>query len=322
MVLAPMYDVTDVAFRQMFARYGKPGVLVTEFASAAGLAHPLGSTKLAHLLAYDENERPIVAQLFGADPAAMRAAAALVARAGFDGIDINMGCPEKNVQKQGAGAALIRTPDLAVAIVDAARAGVADASCDIPVSVKTRIGYNHEEIDTWIAAILAARPAALTVHLRTKKEMSDVPAHWDLMPRVVALRDAISPTTVLIGNGDVASVAEADEKAARYGCDGVMVGRGAFGNPWFFDRAAGGVPPSVGAHLAALAEHIRLFDARLSTYKNFDVMKRHFKAYVHGWDGAHALRAALMDTHTAAAALAVLAPILEKWTIDKKHGIE
>ncbi len=299
-VLAPMYDVTDIAFRQMFVRYGKPDVMYTEFTSAEGIIHPEGVQHIAHLLRRETNESPLVAHLFSASPDAMRAAARHVAMQGFDGIDINMGCPVKNIQKQGCGAAMMRDPDNAVAVVHAARAGIADAGCTLPVSVKTRIGYMHgDEWHPWLTRLMVdARPDALAVHLRTKREMSDVPAHWELMPAIAALRAQLAPTMVLIGNGDVTSMNDGDAKARATGCDGIMVGRGVFGNPWFFNRHCGGHAPSHTAQLRALMEHIDLYEHYFDGVKNFAIMKRHFKAYVHGFDGASAVRAALMDAHT------------------------
>ncbi len=307
--LAPMYDVTDVAFRQMFVRYGKPDVMYTEFTSAEGITHAQGAQNIAHLLWREDNESPLVAHLFSANPAAMRAAARVAAEKGFDGIDINMGCPVKNIQKQGCGAAMILNPDNAVAVVRAARAGVADAGAHIPVSVKTRIGYTRtDEWEAWLGRLLRdARPDALAVHLRTKKEMSDVPAHWELMPQIVALRDDIAPRTVIIGNGDVESVAQGAERACASGCDGIMVGRGVFGNPWFFNAATGGAAPTTTARLRALDEHIALYARYFTGVKNFEIMRRHFSAYVRGFAGASVLRAQLMAAPDAAAARAVLA---------------
>ncbi len=299
-VLAPMYDVTDIAFRQMFVRYGKPDVMYTEFTSAEGITHPEGAQHIGHLLRREANESPLLAHLFSASPAAMRTAARHAAAQGFDGVDINMGCPVKNIQKQGCGAAMICDPDNAVAVVHAARAGIADAGRALPVSVKTRIGYTQiDEWQPWLTRLMAdARPDALAVHLRTKKEMSDVPAHWELMPAIAALRTQLAPTMALIGNGDIVSMDDADVKARATGCDGVMVGRGVFGNPWFFNRHYGGRAPSHVAQLRALIEHIDLYERYFAGVKNFEIMKRHFKAYVHGFDGASALRAALMDTYT------------------------
>jgi tRNA-dihydrouridine synthase len=310
-VMAPMEDVTDAAFRRMFAKYGKPDVTWTEFTSADGLvlAPEKGQKALRAKLLYTEAERPIVAQLFSSVPERMEKAARLCAELGFDGVDINMGCPDRSVEKGGAGAALIKTPTLARELIAAARRGAcscASLTCTstkcIPVSVKTRIGYNHDEIDTWIPNMLSMKPAALTVHLRTRKEMSDVPAHWDLMPRISALRTELAPETRLIGNGDVQSIADAREKVAAAGCDGAMLGRAIFGNPWLF----AGRTPTSHERIAALIEHIQLFDELLGGTVNFATMKKHFKAYIHGWDHAKDLRVALMETSDAAGAIAAL----------------
>lgn len=290
-VIAPMANVTDVAFRSMFAKYGKPDVMWTEFVSADGLCSP-GKKMLLRDLAFDEKvERPIVAQLFTGHPDKMFEAAKLVERLGFDGLDINMGCPDKAVEKQGSGAGHIKDPENALEVIRAAKRGAPS----IPISVKTRIGYNKVEIDKWLPVILKEGVAALTVHLRTRKEMSDVPAHWDLMPQIVALRNEISPETVLIGNGDVLSMEDAREKIRVSGCDGVMIGRGIFGNPWFF---SGKLVADIEPHerLRVMLEHARAFDSLLGDVKNFAIMKKHFKAYVSGWDGAKELRVKLMES--------------------------
>jgi len=306
-----MADVTDPAYRALIARSGKPDVTWTEFVSADGLRHtreprPDGSliygsdaeNPLMRDLQFTEGERPIVAQFFSSEPESMAYAAELAARLGFDGVDINMGCPDRAIEKQGAGAAMIKTPQVAVSIVEAAKAGAARGrEGGLPVSVKTRIGYNHESLDEWLPAILAAKPAALTVHLRTRKEMSLVPAHWDLMPRIAALRDAHAPGIPVIGNGDVRDLAEAREKAARYGADGVMIGRGIFGNPWVF----GGRAPedaSIAEKAQALAALAREFEA-LRPKKSFHILKKHVKAFITGFDGAAELRALLMQTESA-----------------------
>lgn len=303
-VMAPMEDVTDAAFRRMFARYGKPDVTWTEFTSADGLvlAPEKGQHALRAKLIYTQEERPIVAQLFSAVPERMEKAAALCAKLGFDGIDINMGCPDRAVEKGGAGAALIKKPALARELIRAAKRGAESAGRQMPVSVKTRIGYLHDEIDTWIPELLAEHPAALTVHLRTRKELSEVPAQWDKLPRIVALRDTLSPETRVIGNGDVRSRADALEKIAASGADGAMIGRGIFGNPWAFTDHV----PTPEERVRALAEHIQLFDELLGEVSNFATMKKHFKAYIHGWDHAKDLRVHLMDTSSAAEAHTVL----------------
>jgi nifR3 family TIM-barrel protein len=310
-VMAPMEDVTDAAFRRMFAKYGKPDVTWTEFTSADGLvlAPEKGQKALRAKLMYTEAERPIVAQLFSAVPERMEKAARICAELGFDGIDINMGCPDKSVEKGGAGAALIKSPALAREIIAAAKRGAcscASLTCTstecLPVSVKTRIGYTVNEIDTWIPNILSMHPAALTVHLRTRKEMSEVPAHWEHMPRIAKLRAELATETRLIGNGDVLSIADAREKVAAAGCDGAMLGRAIFGNPWLFSEKI----PTPQERVAALIEHIGLFDELLGETVNFATMKKHFKAYINGWDHAKNLRVQLMETEDAAGAVATL----------------
>lgn len=316
-VLAPMANVTDSVFRKLFAKYGKPDVTWTEFVSADGLMS-LGRKKLLHNLDYTEKERPIVAQLFTGHKNEMKGASRLVAELGFDGVDINMGCPDKAVEKQGGGASLIKSPQLAIEILNSTREGVSEAyykkgkkkypKVVIPVSVKTRIGYNKIDLD-WIRLLLEQKLPVLTVHLRTRKEMSDVPAHWEIMPDIVKMRDEISPETKIIGNGDVVSMADGKEKIEKYGCDGVMIGRGIFGKPWFFADTAGvndaGVNTADERHmqpefrLKVMVEHAKAFEKAFKNIKSFDVMKKHFKAYVSGWDGAKELRVELMGTKSA-----------------------
>lgn len=294
-VLAPMADVTDFAFRQMFARYGKPDVTFTEFVSADGLANDKGREVLIKELRFLDNERPIVAQIFGANPENIRQAAGIIARLGFDGVDINMGCPDKAVLGQGAGAALIKNPRLAREIIRAAKEGAPD----IPVSVKTRIGFNQIETEKWIGELCQERPAALTVHGRTKKEMSEVDAHWDEIAKAAAI--AQSRGIVFIGNGDVQSVADGTQKAARYQTDGIMVGRGVFGNPWFFSSKVRREDLTLAERFGVMLEHARFFEQELSqkNVKGFHVLKKHFKAYVSGFDGARELRTKLMESANA-----------------------
>lgn len=284
--LAPMADVTDAAFRRMFAKYGKPDVLWTEFVSADGLCSP-GREALLCDLAYTEAERPIVAQIFGSKPANIENAAAVVRALGFDGLDINMGCPDKSIEKQGAGAAMIQDIGLAEEVIAAAKAGAGG----LPVSVKTRVGRNKVEIDTWIPALLKTGLAALTVHARTRKEMSKVPANWDHIARVVGLRDHIAPGTLIIGNGDVLTPEGGRARAKETGCDGIMIGRGAFGAPWLF---SGKEPATLAERFRIMLEHTRMFEELLGGIKSFAIMKKHYKAYIHGWEGAKELRMELM----------------------------
>lgn len=307
--MAPMADVTDAAFRRLFAKYGKPDVTWTEFVSADGLCHPEGRKAMLVDLGYTEGERPIVAQVFTAHPDKMREAARIITELGFDGIDINMGCPDKNVMKQGAGAKLIRDPVLAQELIIAAREGTAGK---IPVSVKTRIGFNTNELETWLPALLVAKPAVITVHARTKKEMSLVPARWEHVARAVEI--ARGSGTLIIGNGDVKSLAEARARVMETGCDGVMIGRGLFGNPWFFDATQ--KPVSVEEKLRVMVEHTELYETLFRDVKSFEIMKKHYKAYAYGFDGARELRLALMQCHSAQEVREVIGGFLDGRSVD------
>lgn len=293
-VLAPMANVTDAAFRSIIAKYGKPDVMWTEFVSVDGLLSP-GREKLMIDLKYSEAERPIVAQIFGAVPENFEKVARMLVELGFDGIDINMGCPVREVIKQSACADLIRNPTLAAEIVAATKQGAESASRRIPVSVKTRIGFGKIEIDTWIPKLLETNPAVLTVHLRTVKEMSKVPAHWELMPQIVQIVKSTPEDNrpILLGNGDVTTLSDAADKVKISGCDGVMIGRGIFGNPWLFDSTVPNI--SISERMRAMLEHAKLFENEFRDTKHFEVMKKHFKAYVNGFDGAKELRIKLME---------------------------
>lgn len=308
--MAPMANVTDAAFRRMFAECGKPDVFWTEFVSVEGLLSK-GKERLLTDLWFGEGEHPIVAQIFGSKPEQFEAVGPLIKELGFDGIDINMGCPDRGVEKSGAGAALIKTPERAKEVIRSLKRGAGGLS----VSVKTRIGYNNiAELAEWITTLLGEDLAALTVHLRTRAEMSDFPAHWDLAPKIVALRDRIAPKTVLLGNGGVKSLENARQKISESGMDGVMIGAGIFGNPWFFS----GRTPDIHERLERLVAHTELFEKLYRSdnpkpigqggrLKNFDVMKKHYKSYTtNGFEkyghlsGAKELRIRLMDTRNAA----------------------
>lgn len=305
-VLAPLADVTDPAFRRLIAKYsahtradgtvGGPDVMWTEFVSADGLvrADEVGRAKLMADLRYTEEERPIVAQLFSSEPEYMEQAAKLCRNLGFDGIDINMGCPDRSVEKQGCGAALIKDPERAIAVIEAAKRGAGE----LPVSVKTRLGYAHDTLEEWLPALLSVRPAAVTLHARTRKEMSKVPARWERIARAVEIRNVLQGTdpdrTLMLGNGDVRDLADAHEKAVQTGVDGVMLGRAIFGNPWLFHPERDLSTVSLAERLRVLVEHTYLF-AELMPQKNFAIMKKHYKAYVQGFDGAKELRTALME---------------------------
>jgi tRNA-dihydrouridine synthase len=241
----------------------------------------------------------------------MKKACQYIASLDFDGIDINMGCPDKSVISQGAGSALIKTPQLARKIIQAAHAGIKSAGKNIPVSVKTRTGFNKEEIDDWIPELLKEDISALTIHLRTKKELSLVPANWDKIEKIKKIIKKNGKKILLIGNGDVRGLEDAKEKALRYGCDGIMIGRAVFGNPWFFvsfenfpeENQSNGKSAILNKYtiekLEVLTEHAKLFEKELGKYKSFAVMKKHFKAYVNGFVDAKELRVKLMETKNA-----------------------
>lgn len=321
MVLAPMADVTDAAFRRLIAKYGKPDVTWTEFVSADGLAFAPeeGRNKLLRDLVYDESERPIVAQFFGSNPKTMYEAGRLAVRLGFDGADINMGCPDKSIIKQGAGAGLIKNPKLARELIRALRQGAEDEAKErgvpmIGISVKTRVGFNKVELDTWVPELLAENPDALIIHARTMKEMSKVPARWEHLKETVALRDALQKNsehkTVVLGNGDLTDIADAKKRTEESGADGGMLGRAIFGNPWLFASYI----PTTEEKLRVMLEHTMLFDELLGDLpdrpgKNFAIMKKHYKAYVNGFDNAKELRVELMETNSAKE----VEEVLKKW---------
>jgi len=288
--LAPLEDITDAAFRLLIARHGKPHVMFTEFTSADGLilADEDGQRKLRKKLLYSESERPIVAQIFSSDSENIEKASRLVAELGFDGVDINMGCPANEVVKQNCGAALIKDPKRAREIIRVAK------KSGLPVSVKTRIGYNEDELDAWLPELLAEHPSAITLHARTRKEMSEVPAHWDAVARGVVMRDKSGSKTLIVGNGDVQDIADAREKVKETMCDGVMLGRAIYGNPWLFANRK--EEPTSHEKVEALLEHLALFEELLGGVVHYALMKKHFKAYISGWNGAKELRIKLMET--------------------------
>ncbi|HBD25027.1 MAG: hypothetical protein A2566_01775 [Candidatus Zambryskibacteria bacterium RIFOXYD1_FULL_40_13] len=309
MVLAPMADVTDPAFRRVIAKYGKPDVLWTEFVSADGLFLG-GYDALIKDLAFSREERPIVAQFFTSKPEIMEKASRLAVELGFDGVDINMGCPDKSIEKQNAGAKLMTDPKLAQEIIlsamkGARRPGGQDGQAgDLPVSVKTRIGWNKNELETWLPVLLETNPAVITVHARTRKEMSLVPARWEHVKRAVEIRDSFVDSsgekskTLIFGNGDVKDLDDARKKVAETGCDGVMFGRAIFGNPWFFNPRVPLGQITVGEKLGVLVEHTKLFE-ELLPHKSFAIMKKHYKAYAAGFDGSKELRMKLMEARDA-----------------------
>jgi nifR3 family TIM-barrel protein len=324
MVAAPMSGVTDDAFRQMFLKYKKPDVFWTEFVSVGGLSSR-GRNYCLKLLRFNLKERPIVAQIFGSEPALFEKAAREIAELGFDGIDINMGCPDRAIEKQGAGAVLIKDPALAKEIIRATLRGAQGGQKKIPVSVKTRIGYSKNEINKWIPAILEEKIAALTVHFRTRDEMYFAKANWKLAKEVIKLRDKYSPKTLILGNGDVKSLKEARELVKEKGMDGAMIGRAVLGDPWFFLaspklRSEGGssYSPTISERLNAIVEHTEIFDklhtediVKNGRYKQFESMKKHFHAYTKGFKGAKEIRERLMKVKNTSEVKEIINKFLE-----------
>ncbi len=288
-VLAPMDDVTDTVFRQMTLKTARPEVLFTEFTAVEGM-QSVGRKATLTRLKFDPSEHPVVAQIWGLDPEKYFQSAQDIKKMGFDGIDINMGCPVADVVKRGACAGLIANPELVRKIVESVKKG----SGGLPVSVKTRIGLKKIVTEEWISFLLSLDIDALTVHARTAAEMSAVPAHWEEIAKVVELRNKINPKTIIIGNGDVQNRQDGEHKAQQYGCDGIMIGRGIFKNPWAFEKNP--QPKKIAENLKLLLIHAQLFDRTWGNTKNFLALRKFFKAYVHGFEGASDLRTKLMET--------------------------
>ena len=272
-------------------------MMYTEFVSADGLcrAGEEGRAKLMRDLFFSDAERPIVAQFFTSTPEHMEKAAALAQELGFDGVDINMGCPDKTIEKQNAGAKLILNPERAQELIAAAKRGAPN----LPVSVKTRLGYNKDVLEEWLPALLAAEPAAIVVHARTRKEMSKVPARWERVKRAVEIRNELGSKTLIIGNGDLKDLEDAGQKVKESGADGAMLGRAVFGRPWLFSNSYELRNMSVEKRLIVLVEHTKLFEELLGDIKSFAIMKKHFKAYCEGFPGAKELRIKLMEAKDA-----------------------
>lgn len=292
-ILAPMEAVTDVVFRHVVEKAGRPDVYFSEFTNATGWTHA-GDKAIGGRLVKTDDERPIVAQLWGADPESMTKMAKHCKELGYDGIDINMGCPDASAVKSGGGAGMIRTPDLAYEMISAAR------TSGLPVSVKTRLGYSRtDEWREWLGGLLAQNLPVLTIHLRTKKEMSKVPAHYELIPEIVALKNQISPETLLVINGDIRDRSHGMELFRQYGVDGVMIGRGIFADPFCFSEQ-----PPVDDKSDKKQILINLLHFHLDQYdkyshltkRPYDTLKRFYKIYIRDFDGAAEMRDKLMHT--------------------------
>ncbi|MCL4354136.1 tRNA-dihydrouridine synthase [Patescibacteria group bacterium] len=290
-VLAPMDGVTDYVFRQMVLKLGRPDIFFTEFTPVDGILSK-GESHVINNLKFSKKEQPVVAQLWGHDPKHFHDAAKIVSSMGFAGIDINMGCPDKATIKYGACAALINNPKLAEKIIQATREGAKD----LPISVKTRIGFNDEVIDTWFTFLLKQNLSALTVHLRTAEEMSRPSAHWELIPKILKLRDKISPKTLIIGNGDLFTLNDVKKAHDVYKADGYMIGRGILSNPWMFNNSVNPGEISVKTKLETYLEHVRLYNKTWGKNKNSAIVRKFCKAYIHGFPDASNMREKLVAT--------------------------
>lgn len=293
-ILAPMEDVTDVVFRHVVKAAGAPDVFFTEFTNSDSFCHPDGIESVRGRLAFTEDEQPMVAHIWGDKPAFFREMSIALADMGFKGIDLNTGCPVPNVAERGKGSGLILRPDVAAKLIAAAKAG------GLPVSVKTRLGFTDTaEMESWISHLLRQDIANLSVHMRTRKEMSKVDAHWELIPQIVKLRDEIAPQTLITINGDILDRRMGLALAEKYGVDGLMIGRGIFKNPYAFEKEPKEHTPK---------EMIDLLRLQLDLQDQFSEqvprsivgLHRFFKIYVKGFPGANDLRVSLMNTKSTA----------------------
>lgn len=301
-VLAPMDDVTDTVFRQIIANCAPPDLFFTEFVNVDGLQSP-GRSKLLKKIQFTLKEQPLIAQIWGKEPENYFKTAQEFVEMGFAGIDINMGCPVKAVVKNGCCSALINNRDLAVEIIKATQAGAAGR---VPVSVKTRIGFNVVDL-SWLELLLKQNLSMLTVHGRTTRQQSAVPADWDLIGKVRELRDEIAPQTLVVGNGDVQSRSQGLEQANKYSLDGIMIGRGVFHDPFVFAQNSLWAEYTKEQRVELFTKHVKLF---LETWKgqerNIVTLNKFCKIYINGFDGAKELREEFMQAKSADELLALL----------------
>ncbi|HDG5720393.1 TPA: tRNA-dihydrouridine synthase [Staphylococcus aureus] len=299
-ILAPMEDVTDIVFRHVVSEAARPDVFFTEFTNTESFCHPEGIHSVRGRLTFSEDEHPMVAHIWGDKPEQFRETSIQLAKVGFKGIDLNMGCPVANVAKKGKGSGLILRPDVAAEIIQATKAG------GLPVSVKTRLGYYEiDEWKDWLKHVFEQDIANLSIHLRTRKEMSKVDAHWELIEAIKNLRDEIAPNTLLTINGDIPDRKTGLELAEKYGIDGVMIGRGIFHNPFAFEKEPR--EHTSKELLDLLRLHLSLFNKyEKDEIRQFKSLRRFFKIYVRGIRGASELRHQLMNTQSIAEARALL----------------
>ncbi len=292
LILAPMEGVTDIMFRQVIARAGRPDLFFTEFTNVSSYASEKGRKNALERLEIAPSDSPIIAQIWGKNPEHFSETCQALESLGFSGVDLNFGCPDKHVNKAGGGAAMIKNPELAIECFENAQ-----QSTNLPVSIKTRLGWSQiDEYQTWLPILLEVHPTALTVHLRTKKEMSKVPAHYELLPKIISLLSQISPETKLIINGDIKDRAHALELHQKYPeIDGFMIGRGVFQNPYCFTDHT----PSRDELMKLLTFHLELYEEQSQKYYiSYETLKHFFKIYINNFPGAKELRAKLMETHS------------------------
>lgn len=295
LLLAPLHEVTDAAFRETVAACGAPDLMFTEFTSVDGLAHPKSREKIIrrYLQRYRGEDRTVM-QIWGSDPDKFRDAARLGKELGFAGIDLNTGCPDRTVVKNGKGGGLLQDWHKILDLV----AATIEGADGLPVSVKTRLGFDRDVADDWIPALAGSGVRAITLHARTVKELSKVPARWD---RVRDLAPAVRAHGVtFVGNGDVVDRDDGIRRARESGCDGAMIGRAIFGDFWFFspDVAAADVP--LGERLLVLADLADRFEARYGEFRSLATLRKHVKGLVHGFSGAGQVRERLMTCDSAA----------------------
>ncbi len=299
-ILAPMEDVTDIVFRHVVSEAARPDVFFTEFTNTASFCHPEGIHSVRGRLTFSEDEQPMVAHIWGDQPEQFREMSIGLAEMGFKGIDLNMGCPVANVAQKGKGSGLILRPEVAAEIIQATKAG------GLPVSVKTRLGYYEiDEWKDWLKHVLKQDIANLSIHLRTRKEMSKVDAHWELIEAIKNLRDEIAPDTLLTINGDIPDRQTGLELVKKYGVDGIMIGRGVFHNPFAFEKESR--EHTSKELLDLLRLHLSLFQKyNKDEDRQFKSLRRFFKIYVRDIKGASQLRHQLMNTESIAEARELL----------------
>ncbi len=315
-IQAPMEDVTDTVFRQMLLHTAPPDIFFTEFTNVEGVFSE-GGANVVHRLQHTEAEKPLIAQIWGHKPENYYNGAQYAKKHGFAGVDINMGCPKKEVINKGLCAAMIDNHDQARKVIEATIRGASDGGDVIPVSVKTRLGVKSVTIDSWIPFLLSFDIAAITLHGRTAKEMSKVPAHWDLIAKAVRMRNRLKPSVVMIGNGDVSDRKDGLEKIRVYNVDGVMIGRGLLENIYAFD-----VDPTRNERLTIsekaflLLKHLDIFEATWNHQDAFQkkayTLKKYYKIYINSFDGASDLRTSLMAANSLVETRAILSKYVSR----------